>query len=72
MLADEFGSRREVTYPIFLYEAEKVGLTATGETDTNELYPNDNLPPGLDQTCVELYRLFREDSASFFAVGPGA
>ncbi len=28
-------------YPIFLYEAEKVGITATGEPDANELYPND-------------------------------
>ena len=26
-------------YPIFLYEAEKVGITATGEQDQNELVP---------------------------------
>ena len=32
-------------YPIFLYEAEKVGITATGEQDQNELVPNDNQPP---------------------------
>ena len=28
-------------YAIFLYEAEKVGITATGEADQNELFPND-------------------------------
>ena len=27
-------------YSIFLYGAEKVGITATGEEDQNELYPN--------------------------------
>jgi type I restriction enzyme M protein len=26
-------------YPIFMYEAEKVGISATGEEDQNELYP---------------------------------
>ena len=34
-------------YPIFMYEAEKVGISATGEADQNELYPNDRQPPGL-------------------------
>ena len=34
-------------YPIFLYEAEKVGITATGEPDANELYPNANMPAGM-------------------------
>jgi type I restriction enzyme M protein len=55
-------------YPIFLYEAEKVGITATGEPDANELYPNDRLPVGLkpDDTCVNLYRRFRKNPKAFF------
>ncbi len=48
-------------YPIFLYEAEKVGITATGEQDQNELVPNDNLPQGTTKTCLELYQDFRHD-----------
>jgi hypothetical protein len=41
-------------YPVFLYEAEKVGITATGEPDASELYPNDRLPAGLkwEDTCL--------------------
>lgn len=54
-------------YPIFLYEAEKVGITATGELDANELYPNDKLPAGMqpENTCLALYRRFRGDPAAF-------
>jgi type I restriction enzyme M protein len=48
-------------YPIFLYDAEKVGITATGEPDANELYPNPNTPPGLTQTALQLYHDFRKD-----------
>lgn len=45
-------------YPIFLYEAEHVGITATGEPDANELYPNERLPAEFtpQETCLELYR----------------
>src|SRR5207302_1280316 len=32
--------KERFAYPIFLYEAEKVGITATGDTDQNELFPN--------------------------------
>jgi type I restriction enzyme M protein len=53
-------------YPIFLYEAEKVGITATGEQDQNELVPNDNQPPGITKTCLELYQEFRRDPKPFF------
>lgn len=53
-------------YPIFLYEAEKVGITATGEDDHNELYPNKNVPPGIDKTCLELYKEFRNNPEGFF------
>jgi type I restriction enzyme M protein len=52
-------------YPIFLYEAEKVGITATGDTDQNELFPNDDRPPGCVETCLELYRKFRRNPKEF-------
>ena len=45
-------------YPIFMYEAEKVGISATGEEDENELCPNDSQPTDCDKTCLELYREF--------------
>jgi type I restriction enzyme M protein len=53
-------------YPIFLYEAEKVGITATGEQDQNELVPNDNQPPDIAKTCIELYQEFRRNPKPFF------
>ena len=53
-------------YPVFLYEAEKVGITATGDADQNELFPNDNVPPGVTKTCAELYREFRANPDAFF------
>lgn len=56
-------------YPIFMYEAEKVGITATGEADQNELYPNDAVPQGIEKTCVELYREFRKDPKPFMLGG---
>lgn len=53
-------------YPVFLYEAEKVGISSTGEADQNELYPNPNQPPGTEgKTCLELYRAFRQDPKAF-------
>jgi len=64
--------KERFNYPIFLYEAEKVGISATGEPDLNELYPNDRIPPGIEKTCLELYRKFREDPAPFFVEGPAA
>lgn len=59
-------------YPIFLYEAEKVGITATGETDTNELYPNARMPDGMmpKETCLELFRQFLK-KPKMFALGGG-
>jgi type I restriction enzyme M protein len=51
--------KERFNYPIFMYEAEHVGITATGEADYNELYPNDNIPPDVEKTCLELYREFR-------------
>jgi type I restriction enzyme M protein len=52
-------------YPIFMYEAEKVGITSTGEQDQNELYPNPDMPPGVDKSCVELFRDFRKNPEPF-------
>ena len=61
-------SKERFDYPIFLYEAEKVGITATGEPDANELYPNDNMPAGMkpEDTCLEVYRRFFANPAAFF------
>ena len=58
-------------YTIFLYEAEKVGITATGEPDANELYPNGNLPAGMkpEDTGLELCRRFRKDPKAFASAG---
>ncbi|MCX5823173.1 MAG: hypothetical protein NTY86_06640 [Deltaproteobacteria bacterium] len=58
--------KERFSYPVFLYEAEKVGITATGEQDQNELVPNDNQPPVITKTCLELYREFRRNPAPFF------
>ena len=52
-------------YPIFMYEAEKVGITATGEEDQNELYPNSNQPEDIEKTCLEWYRDFLKDPKAF-------
>jgi type I restriction enzyme M protein len=48
-----------------MYDAEHVGISATGEADLNELYPNDNPPSGLEKTCLEWYREFRENPEPF-------
>jgi type I restriction enzyme M protein len=56
-------------YPIFMYEAEKVGISATGEEDQNELYPNSNTPADCDRTCLEWYREFLADPSAFAVVG---
>jgi type I restriction enzyme M protein len=62
--------KQRFNYPVFLYEAEHVGITATGEPDVNELYPNERQPVGGVKTCVELYREFRREPESFFVHGP--
>ena len=55
-------------YSIFVYDAEKVGITATGDEDQNELcrFPKDNLPAGITKTCLELYQEFRHNPQLFF------
>ena len=52
-------------YAIFLYNAAKVGITATGEEDQNELYPNPDVPQGVETTSLELFREFRKNPESF-------
>lgn len=47
------------SYPIFLYEAQKVGISPTGDADQNELNPNPRKPMDLDKTALELYLEFR-------------
>ena len=61
-------------YPIFLYEAEHVGITATGETDgvLNELVPGDDKPEGIEKTALELYREFQANPEFFLAAEPPA
>src|ERR1017187_1208106 len=52
-------------YPIFVYDAQSVGITATGEPDANELYPNPNPPADSAKNCLDLYQEFRRDPAAF-------
>lgn len=56
-------------YPVFLYEAEHVGITATGETDRipNELVPGNHKPAGIEKTALELYADFRINPEPFLA-----
>lgn len=57
--------KKDFSYTIFLYEAEKVGISSTGETDLNELYPNKNIPKEIDKTCLELFNQYKEDPTPF-------
>ena len=57
--------KERFAYCIFLYEAEKVGITATGEYDQNELYLNESVPSEIQKTCLELYREFRKHPENF-------
>jgi len=52
-------------YTVFMYEAEKVGISATGEEDHNELYPNANQPANCEKTCLEWYQEFQVDATAF-------
>jgi type I restriction enzyme M protein len=65
--------KERFNYPVFLYEAKKVGITATGEPDDNELYANANLPAGMkpEDTCLSLYRRFRKNSKDFLLSANG-
>jgi len=58
--------KQRFDYPVFLYEAEKVGITATGEQDENELYPNPRVPQDLQKTALDRYRDFLRNPKPFF------
>jgi type I restriction enzyme M protein len=57
--------KEQFSYPIFLYDADKVGIIATGEEDTNELYPNERQPLSSNITCLDLYHEFRDNPKKF-------
>ena len=61
-------------YPVFLYEAEHVGITATGETDRvpNELVPGDHMPEGIEKAALDLYQEFQTNPARFLGAEPTA
>lgn len=67
--------KQKFAYPIFLYDAEHVGITATGEQDTCELYYNEKmgLPAGMkpEDTALERYRQFRKNPEAFVANNGG-
>lgn len=62
-------------YPIFMYDAEHVGITATGEQDTCELYFNDTLglPARMtpEDTVLEQYWRFRRNPNVFMQYTEG-
>ncbi len=51
-------------YTIFMYEAEHVGISATGDEDTNELGPHTVLPDGVERSCLDWYQLYQNDPAA--------
>jgi type I restriction enzyme M protein len=51
-------------YPVFMFDATKVGITPTGAKDSNELFPN---PDWSGPTAFELYQEFRRDPTPFMA-----
>ena len=52
-------TRQRFDYPVFFYEAKRVGITSTGESD------GDELPEGVDKSCLDLFREFERDPAAF-------
>lgn len=64
--------RLKARYPIFMYDAGKVGVTASGAEDYNELYPNRRLPKNVKCSALEAFRHFISDPAKFDSLGaPG-
>ena len=52
--------RTRFDYPIFMFEAERVGITATGDEDQDDLVRNDRQGAGSGLSCLERYRKFLE------------
>lgn len=61
--------KQRFDYFIFMYEADKVGITGTGEPDQNELFPNDNKPQDCEKTCLEVYQAYRKKPDSIVLNG---
>ncbi|HEX8876939.1 MAG TPA: N-6 DNA methylase [Phycisphaerales bacterium] len=63
--------RERFDYPVFLYDAKHIGISATGEPDTCELHrdPVLGLPEGMQEqtTALMQYRLFRRNPDAFIA-----
>lgn len=59
--------RARFDYPIFMYDADQVGIGATGQQTDNELYPNARVPLGVEKTALELYQEFLASPHSFAA-----
>jgi type I restriction enzyme M protein len=59
--------KERFNYFVFFYEAEHVGITSTGEADFNELYQDEKsaLPPGVEQTVLEIHQDFRRNPQSY-------
>jgi type I restriction enzyme M protein len=55
--------KQKSEYPIFSYEAEKVGISATGENDLNELYPNSSMPARMppEESCLGRFLAFQKN-----------
>ena len=53
-------------YYVFLYDADRVGITATGDEDLNELFPNARQPEGTEGlTALEVYRDFCSNPGAY-------
>ncbi len=57
--------KQKLNYPVFFYEAEKVGITATGEEDENELYPNPKQTKEIEKTAIENYQTFLKNPKTY-------
>ena len=57
--------RNRFNYLIFMYDASRVGITATGDADENELYQNPEQPADCQKTCLEYYREFQRNPDKF-------
>ena len=56
------GLRKKARYPIFMYEADYVGI---GGTDENELIPNAHMPSGITASALEQFQRFSADPEAF-------
>lgn len=59
-------AKERFDYPIFMYDARYVGISATGEEDKNELYENANQPKDAEKTCLEWFQQFVDSQSTTF------